>query len=280
MQKTKLALSTLSAAAVLALAACGGGGGDGGSSTPAQPSNPTPPAPAITVQGNATAVQADPLAVVFVPHTETSTRPVLQSISHAAFPTALQKATAEGAYTQVGIDANSLITLAGGKVVDVSGNGDYAIGRWTDGSSSIGSVSTNQGDHYAVGRPLKLLPDTTLQPDLSIGPKLTCTAIGSTSPTAVSGNFAPGKLNAATAKISLAGPTLQSFTLDVAIGSDSHATATVTGTILNGVFNSNGVLHHVQTLGTSQTQPYLAIGYAMPTPSSGDVTGVVVLKCQ
>jgi hypothetical protein len=54
----------------------------------------------------------------------------------------------------------------------------------------------------------------------------------------------------------------------------------IVGTVLNGVTQSNGVLHHVQTLGTSQSQPLLAIGYAMPTPSSGDVTGVVILKCQ
>ncbi|MWL91432.1 hypothetical protein [Cupriavidus sp. SW-Y-13] len=279
MQKTKLALSTISAAALLALAACGGGGGDSGGSTQ-QPSTPTPPAPVVTVQGGATAVAGDPLAVVFVPHTETSTRPVLQSISHAAFPSALQKATAEGAYTQVGIDANSLITLTGGKIVDVSGNGDYAIGRWTDGTSSLGNVSVNQGDHYAIGRPLKLVQDLTLQPDLSIGPKLHCSSIASTAPTAISGNFAPGKLNSATAVISMGGPTLDTFTLNLAIGADSNATATVSGTILNGLFQSNGVLHHVQTLGTSQASPYLVIGYTMPTPSSGDASGVVVLKCQ
>ncbi|RZT35402.1 hypothetical protein [Cupriavidus agavae] len=277
MQKTNIALSTLSAAAVLALAACGGGGGDGGGSTPAQPSNPTPPAPAITVQGGATAVAGDPLAVVFVPHTETSTRPVLQSISHAAFPAALQKATAEGAYTQVGIDANSLITLTNGQVVDVSGNGDFAIGRWTDGTSSIGNVSVNQGDHYAVGKPLKLIPDLSVgAPDV----KASCSAVASTRPTAISGNFAPGKLNSATAVVDLTYATLDRFSLDVSIGSDANATATVTGTILNGLFNSNGVLHHVQTLGTNTASPYLAIGYAMPTPSSGDVTGIVILKCQ
>lgn len=279
MQKTKFALSIVSAAALLTLAACGGGGGD---SAPAaqQPATPTPPAPTVTVQGSAQAVAADPLAVVFVPHTETSTKSSPQTISHAGFPAQFQKATAEGAYTQVGIDANSLIAFTSGKAVDVTGNGDFAIGRWTDGASNFGSVSINQGDHYAVGKPLKLIQDLTLQPDLSIGPKLHCNALASTSPTAVSGNFAPGKLNAASATIDMGGPFLQTFTLDVAVGSDSHATATVTSTILNGVTQSNGVLQHVQTLGTSQTKPLLAIGFAMPTPTSGDVTGVVVLQCQ
>lgn len=280
MQKANIALSTLSAAALLALAACGGGGGDGGSSTPAQPSNPTPPAPTITVQGSAASVSADPLAVVFVPHTEKSNQSALQSIASAAFPAQYQKQTTEGAYTQLGIDANSLISLSNGKVVDVAGNGDYAIGRWTDGSSSLGSVSVNQGDHYAFGKPLTLQRDTTLQPDLSIGPKLRCSAVASTSPTAASGNFAPGKLNSAVATISLAGPSVDSFSLDVAIGSDAHATATVTNTLMTGLFPANGVMTHLQTVGSQASQPYLVIGYTMPSPTSGDVSGVVVLKCQ
>ncbi|KAF7961898.1 hypothetical protein AWV80_28290 [Cupriavidus sp. UYMU48A] len=271
-------LSAIAAAAALSLAACGGGGGDdGGTNAPAAVT--PPPAPPITTQGTAPAVTADPLAVVFVPHTETATRAVLQSIAHAAFPTLLQKATSEGAFTQIGIDAASLITLSGGKVVDVAGNGDFAIGRWTDGSSSIGNVSVNQGDHYAVGKPLKLLQNMTLQSDLSVGPKLACTAMASTSPTAVSGNFAPGRLNSASAVIDMGGPFLQAIYIDVSVGSDAHATASVSSTILNGVTQSNGVLQHVQTFGTLQSSPYLAFGYAMSTPNSGDVTGVVVLRC-
>jgi len=277
MQKTKIALSTISAAALLALAACGGGGGDSAPATPQQSANP--PAPTITVSGSASAVAGDPLAVVFVPHTEKSNQSVTQSIANATFPAQFQKSTAEGAYTQLGIDSNSLISLSTGKVVDVAGNGDYAIGRWTEGSSSLGSVSVNQGDHYAFGKPLTLQRDTTLQPDLSIGPKLHCSAVASTAPTATSGNFAPGKLTSAVATISLAGPSLDSFSLDVAIGSDTHATATVTNTLLSGLFPANGVMTHLQTIGSQATQPYLAIGYTMPTPSSGDVSGVVVLKC-
>lgn len=277
--KIKLTLSAISVASMFALAACGGGGDGGASSTPAAVT-PAPPPPTIVVQGSAPTVTADPMAVIFVPQTETSTKAVLQSIASNAFPGSLQKATAEGGYKQIGIDANSLISLTTGKIVDVAGNGDYAIGRWTDGSSSIGNISVNQGAHYVVGRPLKLVQDLTLQPDLTVGPKLNCSAVASTAPTAVSGNFAVGKLNSATAVIDMGGPFLKSFTLDVAIGSDSHATSTVTGTILSGVLQSSGVLHHVQTLGTSQTKPLLAIGYAMPTPSSGDVTGVVVLQCQ
>jgi len=276
---TKFAFSAVAAAAVLALAACGGGGGDAPAASAPATTTP-PPAPAITVQGTAPAVTADPLAVVFVPQNETSTRTTQQSIAWSSFPANLQKASAEGAYTTLGIDTNSLITLSSGKIVDVAGNGEFAIGRWTDGSSNLlGSISSNQGAHYAVGKPLTLIADRTLQPDLSIGPKLTCSNIAATSPTAVSGNFAPGKLNSATATISLSGPTLDSFSLDVGIGSDAHATAAVPFTILSGVTISNGVAQHIQVLGSSQNSPYLAIGYAFTTPSSGDVSGVVVLKC-
>ncbi|WP_354678976.1 hypothetical protein [Cupriavidus plantarum] len=278
MQKNKISFAGLTTLAALALSACGGGGGD--APAPQQPGNNTPPAPVITVSGSAPAVAADPLAVVVVPQGSTSTKSVAGSISAANFPAQLQKATPEGGYTQFGVDSNSLVILNTGKVVEVTGNGDFAVGRWTDGGSSVGGISINQGTHYAVGKPLKLLQDITLQPDLTLGPKLSCIAIASTSPTAVGGNFAPGKLNSAVATISMSGPTVDSFTLDVAIGSDAHATATVTGVMPNALSISNGVLYHLQSLGTSQASPYLALGYAMPTPSSGDVSGVVVLKCQ
>ncbi|MCY0854253.1 hypothetical protein [Cupriavidus sp. D39] len=271
--KIKLSLSAISVASLLALAACGGGGDGGGSSTPAAVT-PAPPPPTIVVQGSAPAVTADPMAVIFVPQTETSTKSVLQSIASNAFPGSLQKATAEGAYKQIGIDANSLISLTTGKIADVAGNGDFAIGRWTDGSSSIGNMSVNQGAHYVVGKPLKL------QQVLGPNKTLACSLAASTSPTAVSGNFGAGKVNGATATIDLIGPILNAANLDIAIGSDSHALAAIGTTAITGVSASNGVLLHVETLGTDQAKPLIAIGYAMPTPSSGDVTGVVVLQCQ
>ncbi|AEI83173.1 hypothetical protein CNE_BB2p03800 (plasmid) [Cupriavidus necator N-1] len=271
----KLGLSAISLATLLALAACGGGGG--GDETPAGAPATTPPSaptPTITVQGSAPAVSADPLAVVFVPQTETSTRSVLQSIASNAFPAQFQKAPNDGAYTQLGIDASSLITLNGGTVADVAGNGDFAIGRWTNGSNSIGSISANQGAHYVVGKPLALVrtPGPTA--------KLTCTYLSGTRPTSVSGNFTPGSVNSATATIDLNGPALDSFMIDVNIGADAHAASTATGTTISGVLQASGVLHHVQVMGNDPNKPYLAIGYAMPTPSSGDVTGVVVMKCQ
>ncbi len=274
MQKAKFALSIVSTATLLTLTACGGGGGD---SAPTTQQPATPPAPAITVSGSASAVAGDPLAVVFVPQTEKSTQPVPQSIAHAAFPSQFQKSTADGAYTQIGIDANSLISLTTGKVVDVAGNGDYAIGRWTDGTTNFGSINVNQGAHYAIGKPLALAPDLTVgAPDI----KVSCSVVANTAPTAVSGNFGVGKLNSASAIVDLTFVTLDSLNLDIAIGSDAHATASATLTALTGVLQSQGFLRHMQVFGTDPKKPYLAVGYAMPTPSSGDVTGVLVLKCQ
>ncbi|WP_155888390.1 hypothetical protein [Cupriavidus sp. WS] len=94
MQFLRFTLSTISAATLLALAACGGGAGDAPAASAPATTTP-PPAPAITVQGTAPAVTADPLAVVFVPQTETSTRSTQQSIASNAFPAQFQKATAE-----------------------------------------------------------------------------------------------------------------------------------------------------------------------------------------
>uniref|UniRef100_UPI0003634435 hypothetical protein n=1 Tax=Cupriavidus sp. WS TaxID=1312922 RepID=UPI0003634435 len=219
---------------------------------------------------------ADPLAVVFVPSTETSTRSTQQSIASNSFVASFQKTTSEGAYTTIGPDTNSLISLSTGKVVDVSGNGEYAIGRWTDGSSTIlGSINSNQGAHYVVGKPLALNADFSGAPTV----KANCSAIAATSPTASSGNFAPGKLNSATGVIGITFPGIETLTLDVAVGSDAHATATITGTLLYGVGSASGVLYHVQALGSNPKNPLVALGYSMPTPTSGDVSGVVVLKC-
>ncbi len=83
-----------------------------------------------------------------------------------------------------------------------------------------------------------------------------------------------------TAVVNLKLATIETLTLDAQIGADSHATATVPYPTTNGVFQSSGVLQHVQVVGTDPSKPYLAVGFAMPSPTSGDVTGVVVLQCQ
>jgi hypothetical protein len=274
MQKTKFALSIVSAAALLTLAACGGGGG--GDSAPAaqQPATPTPPAPTITVQGNATAVTADPLAAIFVPTDATSRGLSAHAGVTASAPASLQATTPEGAYKTLGGNQATVVSLTSGTIAEVSGNGSYAIGRWTNGATTQGSISVNQGAHYAVGKPL-VLPRTP-------GPvaNLVCSLLSSTNPTAVSGNFPTGKVNIATAQISLGGPGIDSFAIDVAIGSDAHATATTTGAPITGAHLAPAGTFQFETLGTDTANPLLAVGYTIPSPSSGDVSGVVVLSCQ
>nr|WP_315595567.1 hypothetical protein [uncultured Cupriavidus sp.] len=279
MQKTKFALSIVSAAALLTLAACGGGGGDSGTSTQ-QPSNPTPPAPVITVQGSAPNVSADPLALIFVPQDAVSRGVSSHAYVTAAVAASAQAKTTAGAYTTLGANASVNVVLTSGTVADLAGNGAFALGRWTNGATSQGNVSVNQGSHYVVGTPLTVTPDLTVgAPDV----KASCTLAAATQPTAVSGNFPVGKLNAATATVGLTFATLDSFSLDVAIGSDTHITSSITSAPLKGVSlgtASTPGTYLIQTLGTDAKKPFLAIGYTIPTPSSGDVSGVVVLSCQ
>lgn len=273
MHKTKLALSTLSAAAVLALAACGGGGGDSGGSAPAQPSNPTPPAPTITVTGSAPVVSADPLAFVFVPVDATSKGLSARAGTTANAPATLQATTAEGAYKTIAGNAASAISLTSGTITDVTGDGQFSIGRWTNGATSVGSINANQGAHYVVGRPITL--------NRIAGPTATlaCVLKSATLPTSVSGNFPAGKLNGASAVINLNGPLVDTLSLDITIGSD-RVTKTFAGAGVTGVnLSANGTLQ-VETLGSDQAKPLLAVGYAVASPSSGDVTGALVLQCQ
>ncbi|MGX0939429.1 hypothetical protein ACUXQ2_005525 [Cupriavidus metallidurans] len=273
MQKTKLALSMISAAALLTLAACGGGGGDSAPATQ-QPATPTPPAPTITVQGSAPAVTADPVALIYVPQDAVSRGASPHAYVTASVAASAQTKTAEGAYTTVGANSSVNVSLTTGTVADVSGNGNFSIGRWTNGTTSQGNISVNQGGHYVVGKPLAL-PRTP-------GPvaNLVCSLLSSTNPTAVSGNFPTGKVNTATAQISLGGPGIDSFAIDVAIGSDAHATASTTGAPITGAHLATAGTFQFETLGTDTAKPLLAVGYTIPSPSSGDISGVAILACQ
>ncbi|WP_082926268.1 hypothetical protein [Cupriavidus sp. D384] len=272
MQKTKFALSIVSAAALLTLAACGGGGGDSAPATQ-QPATPTPPAPTITVNGSATAVSADPLAFVFVPVDATSNGLSARAGATATAPASLQATTAEGAYKTIAGNAASAISLTSGTIADVTGSGQFSIGRWTNGATSVGSINANQGAHYVVGRPIAL--------NRVAGPTatLTCSLQSATLPTAVSGNFPAGKLNSATAVINLNGPLVDTLSLDISIGSD-RVVKTFSGAGVTGVnLSASGTLL-AETLGSDQAKPYLAIGYTVASQSSGDVSGAIVFACQ
>lgn len=272
MQKTKLILSTISAASLLALAACGGGGGDAPAAQ--QPGNTTPPpAPTVTVQGSAPAVSADPVAFVYVPVDATSSGLSSRAGATANAPASLQVTTSEGAYKTIAGNAASSISLSAGTIAEVGGNGQFSIGRWTNGATTVGSINANQGAHYVVGKPLSLASVP--------GPssKLSCSLTAATAPTAVSGNYAPGKVNSASAVINLNGPSIESLSLDLAIGSD-HVTKAFAGAGVVGVnLSATGTLL-AETLGSDQAKPYLAVGYTVSSQSSGDVSGTLVFSCQ
>lgn len=272
MQKTKFALTIVSAAALLTLAACGGGGGDSAPATQ-QPATPTPPAPTITVNGSATTVSADPLAFVFVPVDATSNGLAARAGATANAPATLQATTAEGAYKTIAGNAASVISLTSGTIADVGGNGQFSIGRWTNGATNVGSINANQGAHYVVGKPLALVsvPGPTA--------KLTCTAQFATAPTAVSGNFAAGKLNSATAVINLNGPSIESLALDLSIASDRVTKTFANAGVVGVNLSSTGTLL-AETMGSDQAKPYLSVGYTVASQSSGDVSGAIVFACQ
>jgi len=277
MKNSKIALSVLAIAAAASLTACGGGG-DGGSSTAPAALAPAPaPAPVITAQGTAPAITADPLAIVYVPTDATSRGLSPHAGITATAAASLQVTTPEGAYKGLGGNQASFVSLTSGTIADVKGDGNYSIGRWTNGATSLGNISINQGAHYAVGKPLTIAPNLTVgAPDV----KVNCTTIASTLPTAVSGNYPVGKLNSATATVDLTFASLNTFSLDVSIGSDAHATGTISNGPLKGLSLSAAGTFQIETLGTDATKPLLAVGYTIPSPSSGDVSGVVVLQCQ
>ncbi|GJG97747.1 hypothetical protein [Cupriavidus pauculus] len=264
-KKKALLMSSLYVAALTTMG-CGGGDEEpmGGGTNP--------PGQTIVVEGSARPISADPLSVVFVAHTSTHTAPAFQTIASAKFPEALQKTTAEGAYAEIGVNTGSLITLNSGKIVDVVGNDDYAIGRWTDGSTSFGTVGPNQGDHYAIGRPLFI--HRVMEPR-----SISCALDAATRPTSVRGTYPPGDVLGASATIGVNGPVIDKFDLRVRIGNDTEVHATAIYALLNGVMQSQGFLRQTQTFGTDESKPYLAVGYVIPTPNSGDVAGLVVLKC-
>ncbi|QET04101.1 hypothetical protein FOB72_18090 (plasmid) [Cupriavidus pauculus] len=218
-------------------------------------------------------MSADPLAFVYVPVDASSSGFSSRAGATANAPASLQAVTGEGAYKTIAGNTASALSLTAGVITDVSGDGQYSIGRWTNGTTGIGTISANQGAHYVVGRPLALArvagPTATLS----------CTLKAATLPTAVSGNFPAGKVNAATALINLNGPLVDTLSIDLSIGSD-HVTKAFSGVAVTGAnLSASGALL-TETMGTDQAAPYLSVGYTVATPSSGDVAGTIVLKCQ
>jgi hypothetical protein len=272
---TILSLSALAIASALALSACGGGGGGSSAAAPAVPASAPPVAPAVTVSGSAAAVTADPLAGLLIPQDFSPASPGSFNILSESLSAANQTAQSNGAYTKLAIDSSSanVIDITSGEVDDVAGNGDFAIGRWTNGVTTSGTLTANQGVHYVVGKPLDEPPTSNLN-------TWTCTLIAATKPTAVSGTVAPGSLNSATAVVVIGGRGINSITATFSVGSDLNVPISETNIPVGGLLgDGNSYSLKSEFMGSDAANPLLAIGYAVHLPATGDVNGVAVLQC-
>lgn len=268
----------------LLLAACGGGGG--GDNSPADSQNQsqdTPPQPTPesgsnwAYQGSAPMVTGTEglVAVLRAPATMSSSSIVSPTFNGSGVPLSAveQQAGYGGAFTTLGTSSSAVSLTSKGTIADITGTGGYvAIGRWTNGSDSGGgSFNANQGAHYVVGNPLKLQSGGT--------GTLACTGALATSPTAVSGNTAPGKLVSATGTLDLATLTVKDFKVTVTIGSDTEASATKATFSTGGQSMGGGMNVMAQMIGADAAHPMLGILYAAKLPNTGDVNGAVVLAC-
>lgn len=272
---TILFLSALAIASALALSACGGGGGGSSAAAPAAPASAPPVAAAVTVNGSAAAVTADPLAGLLIPQDFRPASPGSFNILSESLAAANQTAQSNGAYTKLAIDSSSanVIDITSGEVDDVAGNGDFAIGRWSNGVTTSGTLSANQGVHYVVGKPLILTTSGNLN-------TWTCSLVAATKPTAVSGSVAPGTLNSLNGIVFIGGLAFNSISFNVTIGSDTNATISESNLAI-GAYLSDNVNYQItsQLIGTDPSNPMIAVGYSVHLPTTGDVNGVAVLQC-
>lgn len=196
-------------------------------------------------------------------------------LAGGAQPASTLKSQAPGAYTTLPWGSGETVSLSTGTVTDLFGNGEFAIGRWTDGSDSAGhSYNANQGRVWAVGAPV----DVRMTP----GATKRCTLKAATRPTTRDGNTAPGMLRNATAVVlgdrSGFGGSFADLTLQYSIGTDLDQTfksQTQVGLI------SRTPRWSVATafLGPDPSKPYLVVSYGVHSPSAGFINGLVVLNC-
>lgn len=192
------------------------------------------------------------------------------------------KEAAAGAYTKIGDEE-----LLGGTVTDLAGNGEYAIGRWTNGSdSSGGTYNANQGRAWAVGTPLVFEP--------SRDDAYVCRMQAATHPVAVNGNAAPGVLNSAQAHMrmvahspaagSSGAPALYLPEYDLSLGysiGTERVERSIQGATLG--YLTNRVGHYTlasKLVGADARNPYLVVAYTFDTFATGPVSGLAVLACQ
>lgn len=188
-----------------------------------------------------------------------------------------------GAYTGFPLGSGKRINLISGTVTDLAGNGQFAIGRWTDGSdSAAGTYNAKQGRVWAVGTPVNV----TLDP----GKTLSChldSATHATHPTAANGNTAPGTLEVATATFTNSGAQpLTSFldghlSLQYSIGHDEHQTFAQVSPHSQGISLSRQEQFEFisRFVGADPTHPWYLLSYAIHAPSTGTISGIAALAC-
>jgi hypothetical protein len=191
------------------------------------------------------------------------------------------KEAAPGAYVGFG-DRRSLLS---GTVADLSGDGSYAIGKWTDGSDSSGATyNRNQARFWAVGRPVDV--------ELKAGAVMRCTLASKTQLAAADGNTAPGTLFDASAEIQRVSEkesAQMTLSLRYSIGQDQQ-TVKLTSTpggytsrhreeSRNGEQRSERYAVASRFIGRDPLRPYLATSYTLHSPTAGVISGMAVLSC-
>ncbi|WP_146013387.1 hypothetical protein [Trinickia symbiotica] len=216
-----------------------------------------------------------------MPQVPSSEYGVLRGNFHsAAIDAAVLQEAAPGAYRAFGDRAS----LSSGTITDLSGNGEYAIGRWTQGADSNGATyNANQGRAWAVGKALALTIDE--------GSEYHCKFQAATRPVAINGNTPPGKVNAGAAKVYVKRQVLKSgdvsrravfdLSLEYSIGNDAAQTKAARAISIGYV--SDPTDQHTFTsklVGSDKAKPNLTVAYTMQAPTAGTVHGVAVMACE
>jgi hypothetical protein len=270
----------IAATMTFALAGCGGGGNSSGTSSTSSGAT-TSAAVSYQVSGSAqevTQVNGNITGLLSAPTWTTNGSLPSGGWEHgSSFAASNQTEFAPGVYTALSDGTNSISLTSGSTIADVAGNGQYAIGRWTNGSDSVGgSYNANQGRTYGIGTPVSVT--------LSGSQTLSCSLAASTKPTSSTGNVAPGTLSGATVTASFnsgLSSIMLSVSLTYSIGADSNQTFTAQNVMANTAnFNSVGAYTLMNRfVGTQATQPYLLLAYGIQTPSTGTINGMAALSC-
>lgn len=269
----------IAATMTFALAGCGGGGSSGASGTSS--GTTTSAAVSYQVSGSAqevTQVNGNIAGILSAPTwTTNGSLPTGRWEQGGSFAASIQTEFAPGVYIGLSDGTDSISLTTGSTISEVAGNGQFAIGRWTNGSDNLGGAyNANQGRTYGVGTPVSV--------SLSGAQTLNCSLAAATKPTSSTGNVAPGTLNGATVTASFNGglnSTVLAISLNYSIGADSNQTFTASNVLANSAsFSSVGAYTLISRfVGTQATQPYLLLAYGVQAPSTGTINGMAAFSC-